>query len=72
MEHLKSQGVHGPVADWIAQSVRTTSDGVELLYDPLVLRELYEAYQERDMWHLFDGTSEPWPARSKARLGAVM
>lgn len=38
MEHLKGLGVSGALAEWIAQSVRTTAAGVELSYDPDVIR----------------------------------
>lgn len=38
VEHLKGLGVSGALAEWIAQSVRTTAAGVELSYDPDVIR----------------------------------
>ncbi|CAL1165243.1 unnamed protein product [Cladocopium goreaui] len=55
---LQDHGLSQPLAEWIAQSVRSTADGVELSYDIEIVGELYQAYLAKDMWHLFDSSSE--------------
>eukprot|EP00434_Breviolum_minutum_P034776 symbB.v1.2.030783.t1/scaffold3506.1/size55141/6 len=58
VSNLQDHGLSQPLAEWIAQSVRSTPNGVELSYDVDVVGELYQAYQAKDMWHLFDSSSE--------------
>ncbi|CAK9105326.1 unnamed protein product [Durusdinium trenchii] len=55
VRHLQSHGLSQPLAEWIAQSVRSTPEGFELSYDIDVVGQLYAAYQGKDMWHLFKG-----------------
>ncbi|CAK9110039.1 Hypothetical protein SCF082_LOCUS51115 [Durusdinium trenchii] len=58
VRHLQSHGLSQPLAEWIAQSVRSTPEGFELSYDIDVVGQLYAAYQGKDMWHLFKGPAD--------------
>mmetsp|Transcript_26625 Transcript_26625/g.50006 ORF Transcript_26625/g.50006 Transcript_26625/m.50006 type:complete len:301 (+) Transcript_26625:35-937(+) len=70
-----------PLAEWIAQSVRQSPDGVELSYDMTTIRELYDAYRNTDMWDLLhDGDAnigvvvagrnrQSWGPENLERLG---
>ncbi|CAK9105322.1 unnamed protein product [Durusdinium trenchii] len=62
VRHLQSHGLSQPLAEWIAQSVRSTPEGFELSYDIDVVGQLYAAYQGKDMWHLFKGPADAWLA----------
>eukprot|EP00929_Paragymnodinium_shiwhaense_P066085 TRINITY_DN33111_c0_g1_i2.p1 TRINITY_DN33111_c0_g1~~TRINITY_DN33111_c0_g1_i2.p1 ORF type:complete len:338 (-),score=23.17 TRINITY_DN33111_c0_g1_i2:12-947(-) len=44
-----------PVAQWIAQSTKSTDcGGVQLLYDMEVVRAMYDDYQRTDLWPLVE------------------
>lgn len=58
-------GVSKPLAQWLAQTVRKTSDGgIELAYNMPVVRSIYDSYSTTDMWHCLDD--------ERAQIGVVV
>ncbi|CAE7657124.1 ABHD11 [Symbiodinium pilosum] len=66
-------GLTKPVAEWIAQSVRQSSDGVELSYDMGAVCELYDAYRRTDKWDLLQaGNAVSWRNTDDRSMQSVL
>jgi len=51
---MEEQGLSKPLAQWVAQSVRTTPDGVQFSYDLTAVRALYTSYLATDLWNVLE------------------
>jgi len=57
LEALESEGLSKPIAQWIAQTVRSTDNGITLGYDAAVVRALYDDYCSTDFWEVLESSS---------------